>query len=217
MSDASDATLEKIKAREVAAVFRSRAALDAAVDALLLAGFDRGDIDLMASADAVREKLGTIYIAAEELADVPQAPRQAFVKRDEVASTLAGVASILTFVGATAAAFPVVASGGALALAAAAAVAGGAAGGGIGALLTSRILRREDAKEIETQLAAGGLVLWVRVRSPEREEMAQRIVKEHRGEAVRVHEIEIEKRWDDLPLSKIRPDPWLGDERLAQP
>jgi hypothetical protein len=26
----------------------------------------------------------------------------------------------------------------------------------------------------------------------------------------------IEKRLEDLPLADIRPDPWLGEERLAQ-
>ena len=35
------------------------------------------------------------------------------------------------------------------------------------------------------------------------------------GEAIRVHEIEIEKRLDDLPLSKFKPDPWLGSEPLG--
>jgi hypothetical protein len=217
MRESSDAVVERVKVREVAGVFRSRDALEAAVDVLLLAGFDRADIDLMTTADAVREKLGTVYIAAEELADVPRAPRRAFVARDEAVSTLAGAAGILTFVGATAAAFSVVASGGALALAAAAALAGGGAAGGIGAVLFSRFLGREQSKEIEAQMATGGLVLWVRVRSSEQEETAQRILREQGGEAVRVHEIEIDKRLDDLPLAALRPDPWLGDERLAQP
>ena len=60
------------------------------------------------------------------------------------------------------------------------------------------------------------LVLWVRVRSPEQEERAQRILSEHGGEAVRVHEIEIEKRTDEIPLSTIKPDPLLSDEPLGR-
>jgi hypothetical protein len=60
MRDPGDSTGTRIKVREVAAVFRSRQALDEAVDALLLAGFDRADIDLMASVEAVRQKLGGI-------------------------------------------------------------------------------------------------------------------------------------------------------------
>jgi hypothetical protein len=81
MRDPGDSTGTRIKVREVAAVFRSRQALDEAVDALLLAGFDRADIDLMASVEAVRQKLGGIYAPAEELADVPDVPRRAFTTR----------------------------------------------------------------------------------------------------------------------------------------
>jgi hypothetical protein len=55
----------------------------------------------------------------------------------------------------------------------------------------------------------------VRVRSPDLEERAQRILRERGGQAIRVHEIEIDKRLEDLPLSNLRPDPWLGGERLG--
>jgi hypothetical protein len=216
MSTTSDAVLDRVKVREVAGIFPSRESLEAGVDALLLAGFDRADIDLMASVDTVREKLGGVYVAIKELPDVPHVPRRAFVAREDVAVPLAGAAGILTFIGATAAALGVVASGGALALAATAAAAGGTAAGGIGALLASRFLGRQEAKELETQLAAGGLVLWVRVRSPEKENKAQQILKKHGAEAVRVHEIEIAKRLEDVPLSSLRPDPWLGNETLGQ-
>jgi hypothetical protein len=64
-------------------------------------------------------------------------------------------------------------------------------------------------------MAAGGLVLWVRVRSPEREEQAQQILREHGAQAVRVHEIEIDKRFEDTPLSSLVLDPWLGSEPLG--
>ena len=66
-------------------------------------------------------------------------------------------------------------------------------------------------------MALGGLVLWVRVRSPEREEKAQQILREHGAEAVRVHEIEIDKRFEDIPLSSLVLDPWLGSEPLGKP
>jgi hypothetical protein len=203
MGEASDPGAQRIKVREVAGVFRAREPQEAAVEALLLAGFDRADIDLMAGIDAVRQRLGTVYVPAEDLADVPDAPRQAFVAREDMTGTLAGAAGILSFIGATAAAFGVVASGGALAAAVAAAAAGGVAtAGGAGALI-ARFLGREQTKELRTQMATGGLVLWVRVRSPEREDKAQRILKDHGAEAVRVHEIEIQKRFEDVPLSSL--------------
>jgi hypothetical protein len=77
----SDTIIETIKVREVAGVFDSREQIEDAVDALLLASFDRADIDLMASWDAVRQKLGDVYVPATELADVARVPRRAFVFR----------------------------------------------------------------------------------------------------------------------------------------
>ncbi|NUB25225.1 hypothetical protein [Azospirillum brasilense] len=215
MNGPSDTVIERVKVREVAGVFRSPDALDAAADALLYGGFDRADIDLMAHSDTIREKLGDVYAPAEELADVPDVPRRAYIAHADVATTTALVAGALSYVGAAAAALGVVASGGTLALALAAAAAGGAAGGGAGALI-SRVLGAERARELETLMAVGGLVLWVRVRTPEQEEKAQRILREHGADAVRVHEIEIDKRLEDLPLASLRPDPWLSDEPLAK-
>ena len=43
------------------------------------------------------------------------------------------------------------------------------------------------------------------------------LLERNGGHAVRVHEIEIEKRTEDLPLSSLRPDPWLGSEPLGHP
>lgn len=215
MNGPSDMVIEWVKVREVAGVFRSPDALDAAADALLRAGFDRADIDLMAHPDTIREKLGGVYAPAEELADMPDVPRRAFVAHEDVATTTALVAGALSYIGAAAAALGIVASGGTLALALAAAAAGGVAGGGVAALI-SRVLGAERAGELETLMAVGGLVLWVRIRTPEQEEKAQRILLEHGAEAVRVHEIEIDKRLEDLPLASLRPDPWLSDEPLAK-
>ena len=129
MNGPSQSAGQRLKVREVAGVLRSRQTLDAVVDALLLAGFDRADIDLMASQKTVVEKLGGLYAPAEELADVQDTPRRAFIAREDIVVPLAGVAGILTYIGATAAALGVVASGGAMALTVAAAAAGGAAGG----------------------------------------------------------------------------------------
>jgi hypothetical protein len=216
MAEESQHILERVKVREVTAVFRSHAALEQAVQALLLDGFDRADIDLMASIDAVRKKLGDVYVAPEILPEVPLIPRREFVAREDKTELVAGVAGILTYVGATASAVAVVASGGALALALAAAAAGGAATGAIGFALARRLLGEVLGGELEQALDTGGLVVWVRIRSPEKERRAQIILREQGGEAVRVHELEIEKRIDDIPLSTIRPDPLLGDEPLGR-
>jgi hypothetical protein len=61
----------------------------------------------------------------------------------------------------------------------------------------------------------GELVLFVRVRSSERETKAWEILAAHGAEALRVQEMEIDKRLQDVPLSSLRVDPWLGEERLG--
>jgi hypothetical protein len=81
----------------------------------------------------------------------------------------------------------------------------------------SRFLERQRLQELEAIALTGGLILWVRVSSSERAERAVRILRDNGGEAVRIHEVAIEKRPEDLPLGTLRPDPWLGNERLGHP
>ena len=213
MTDEDD-VLERRVIREVAAVFHREEILEDAIQALLLAGFDRGDIDIMGDIETVRRRLGALYVPPEEIADVPGAPRRAYIARDDIATATAGVAGMLFYLGAATAAMTVVASGGSLALVAAAAAAAGTVGAGIGAAAI-HLLGKKQAEELELQLMAGGMVVWVRVRYPEKEAQAQEILARFGGEAIRVHEIEIDKRLADLPLSKLKPDPWLGGEPLA--
>ncbi|HEY2228705.1 MAG TPA: hypothetical protein VGI22_13385 [Xanthobacteraceae bacterium] len=213
----TDDTIERTKVREVAAIFHSRGALDAAVDALLLAGFDRADIDIIADLDEVQRRIGPAYVAPEELADISRVPRRPVIEPEDIAGTVAMVAGVVAFSAAGAVIFAVMHSGGSAMTAAATALLAAAAAGGIAGVLTYRRLVPEKSQSLERQMAALGLILWVRVRSPEREEKAQQILRQHGGRAIRVHEIEVEKRAEEIPLSKLRPDPWLGKERLGQP
>lgn len=202
MKPEADEILEQSVVREVAGIVRIPKILDDVVEALEHAGFDRADIDVMADCETIRDRFGTIFIPVEELADVPGAPRRAFIQRDDVSMVRVGATGVLFYVGATVAALSIVASGGSLAAALAAAAAAGAASGGIGALAT-RFLTRERASMIETMMMEGGLVLWVRVRSEEAERQAEEIMREQGVEQVRVHEIVIDKRLEDLPLADV--------------
>ena len=103
----------------------------------------------------------------------------------------------------------VVASGGGLAAALAAAAAAGTASGGLGAL-AARYLGKERAKLIETMIMEGGLVLWVRIRSEERERLAEEIMRDGGADAVRVHEITLDKRLSELPLADVVADEIAG-------
>lgn len=205
--------LERVKVREVAGVFRSRDVLDAAVHALLSSGFDRADIDLVVGAEA-RERLGGAKIAAEELPEVPAAPRQSLIAREDIVLVWSLVLSILIFAGAGFAAWLVVKSGRELIWAGIAAAVGAMAAGWVGAQL-ARAFARGRVRHIEAQLITRELVLLVRVRSTE-EAKATEILLRHGAQAVRPHEITIDKRLEHLPLHSLRVDPWLSDEPLAQ-
>jgi hypothetical protein len=215
MNTSSDAILDRTRVREVAGVFHSYESLDASVEALLQAGFDRADIDRMAPIDEVRDKVGAVYIASEELADMPQTPRQPVVLPADTAATTALVASVAAGAVGVGTALVAVLLDATPVKAAAAALIAAIVVGGVAAIRALRILNREKVTGLDSFMTERGIVLWVRVRTPEREEMAQKILSEHGARAIRVHEIEIDKTVEDLPLSRLRPDPWLGSERLG--
>jgi outer membrane lipoprotein SlyB len=214
MNSPGDTVIERVTVREIAGVFRSRDRLDRAVAALLLAGFDRADLDIT-TPGAARETLG-FDVPAVELPEVPGIPRLPVVASEDVVITAAMGVGILMFAGAAIGAYAVVVAGGGFALALVAAVLGAAIAGGIGTWIAQR-LRQRHIPELDPPSAGGELVLLARVRSPDREAKAREILLANQAEAVRVHEVEVEKRLADLPLSSLRIDPWLGDERLGQP
>jgi hypothetical protein len=205
--------LERVKVREVAGLFRARDAMDETVTALLSSGFDRADIDVVVGAEA-RERLGGAKIAAEELPEVPTAPRRPVIAREDVILVWSLVLSILIFAGGGFAAWLVVKSGGELIWAGIAAAIGAVAAGWLGAQL-ARAFARKRIRYLEAQLLTRELVLLVRVRSAEEEAKATEILLDHGAQAVRPHEIKIDKRLEDLPLHSLRVDPWLSDEPLA--
>jgi hypothetical protein len=209
----SDVVVERAKVREVAGVLPSRIALDAAVESLLLAGFDRADIDVLDRIEGVHEKHGI----AEELADAPQAPRRPYIAPEDVISTEIVVTSVLASVGAIGAAFVVVSSGGGFGWAMIVAAGAALIAGGVAFLLMTLYFRQRavEPQPVEALTVPSGFVLWVRVRTSEQEDAAKYILTGYGAQAVRLHEIEIVKRPDDVPLSSLRPDPWLGDERLG--
>jgi hypothetical protein len=217
MTRSSDVVLERAKVREVTGTFYSHAALENAAEALLLAGFDRADIDRIGSLQEMYKRLGAVEVAPEELPDVPDAPREPFIAREDLTTTVVAVVGTLAAFAAMIAALIVTASGGGTGFAIAAAVVAAIIAGGVGLVAVARLTGRERHKGLEKIEEAHGLILWVRVRSPDREDRAIRIMRDHGARAVRVHIVEIGKTVEDIPLSSLSPDPWLGPERLGQP
>ena len=214
----SDTVLERARVREVAGIFHARDALDAAAHELLLAGFDRADVDVVASLDQIRERIGPFYVAPEELADVPRTPRRPLIDRGDIGVFKVVVAGTLGAIAAGATLFlMMMQSGAGNGEIAVAATLVGIVTAGAGFLLASRIFGGDEAQGLDALMAKRGLILWARARSPKQEALAQEILLAHGARAVRVHEIDLEKRPEDLPLGSIRPDPWLGSEPLGRP
>lgn len=202
--------VQKVRVREVVGTVHNLELLESMVVALSAAGFDKSDIDLMASREAVLEKLPAIYVDPIPLAEIPDLPRRELVTRDEGTTVTGLVFGTLMSLAALGAALPVVASGGALAAVLAATAAGGAAGAGIARAVRKIILGGVGAEALERDLNGGGLVVFVRARDAAAEERAQEIMRRSGALNVHIHEIELNKRLDELPLAQIQPDPWLA-------
>jgi hypothetical protein len=174
--------------REAVGVFESANMLQEAIDELLSSGFDRAELSLLASEQAVDEKLGHRYEKVAELEDDATVPRDCYVSTESVGDAEGGLIGGLLYVGAVAAAGAIVASGGTLATVIAGAAMAGGTGGVIGALLAG-ILDEQHAMRVEEQLDHGGLLLWVHVRDDTHEKRAVDILRRHSGRDVHVHDI----------------------------
>ena len=217
MHASSDDILERVRSREVTGVFHSRKALIDAADDLLVAGFDRADIDVSAPLDELQRRLNYQSIPPADLADIPTAARQPLIDQGDVLTTDAVVGSLAGCIGAVAMAYFLIIRGMAPLSVGIVSVLTGLVVGGVAVLVVRRRLQRERVRGLEKLAEAHGLLIWVRVQSPEKEAEAQEILARHGAEAVHVHEIELVKTPEDLPLHSLRVDPWLGDEPLGRP
>ncbi len=118
MNETANDAIERTRVREVAGIFHSKERLEAAAESLLLAGFDRADIDRLDDLDQVRKRLGPVFVAHEELADIGKAPRQPVIVPEDMSLTMALVVSVLGAFGGVFTALVIVISGGSTAAAA---------------------------------------------------------------------------------------------------
>lgn len=181
---------EKATIREAVGVFQDADKMENAIEDLEEHGFDRAEISLLASEDAVRQKLGHRFYDAKSLEDDPAVPRKAFISTAAIGDAEGALIGGLMYAGALAAAGLTVASGGALVALLAAAVAGGASGGLIGGVLASLVGERQ-AREIEDEIRRGGLLVWVRTPTEDDEKRAVEVLKRNGASDVHVHTIEV--------------------------
>jgi len=174
--------------REAVGYFESADLLQESIDELMSSGFDRAELSLLASEQAVEEKLGHRYQRVAELEDDATVPRRCDVSTESIGDAEGALTGALLYVGAVAAAGAIVASGGTLAAVIAGAAVAGGAGGLIGSVL-ARLVGDRHAHRLQEQLDHGGLLLWVRTRNAEREQRAADILKKHSSRDVHVHGI----------------------------
>jgi VIT1/CCC1 family predicted Fe2+/Mn2+ transporter len=196
-------------AREAVGLFASADAVDAAVDALEAAGFDRAAVSVLASDAKIKDRIGRLYSKASDAEDDPKAPQAAYVSNAERREGEAAAIGIPVYIGGALGAFAMVASGGMLAGAIAAALAGGVLAGGVGALL-ARAIGKGFQDRAAAQLANGGIVLWVSVRDDATEKTALDVLAKAGAKDVHVHSIQREWTLKDIPFATAQPDPLLG-------
>ncbi|MGZ3289057.1 MAG: hypothetical protein ACXU87_13560, partial [Xanthobacteraceae bacterium] len=183
-------------------------ALQAAIDNLLLAGFDRADLGLMAGVDSLRRVLRKVSISIEELTGTSKASRGTPVLPQEVMAVQAMIVGTVGFFAAAGAAWISIASGAGTILVVIATTIAGSIAAALGGFVFARRFKPKDVVVLDDNLR-GGAVLWVRVRTKDQEAKARQILANHGAKSVRVVETEIAKTTEDIPMSRLRPDPFI--------
>lgn len=194
--------------REVVGVFHSASALETAVEQLGLAGVGRAAISVLAVDAEHAGVTDSLCRSAETIQDDPTAKLTNFVSPHSRAEGEAAAIAIPFAIGGFAGAWAVAAAGGALITAIGATVVTGGVAAGLGALLAGAIAKHHAAK-IETELAEGGLVLWVRTPDTACEERALAVLQRCGGTSVHAHTIERDWGVANTPLHDVQPDPFL--------
>jgi hypothetical protein len=195
-------------AREAVGVFADSSALEAAVDEFEISGFDPATVSVLATDEAVKERVGHLYSTAAEMEDDRHVPQAAFVSNDSLVEGEAAAVGIPFYIGGCAGAGVATALGATLTATIVATIGGGAACAGLGALLAGAIARRRTSNLLR-QLAQGGLVLWVSLRDDSAERRALQIMTKAGARDIHVHDIERQWTLKDRPLSEVQFDPFL--------
>lgn len=173
--------------RDAVGVFHNETSLQGAADELMISGFDRSYLSILAGHRTIEKELGHMYERVTEIEDDPEIPRLAYIGSDSRTEAEAGVFGGLAYVGAVAAAGAIVASGGTITAALVGASVAGGAGGLIGAAL-ARVIDRHHAHYLQGHLEHGGILLWVKTEDAEHEKRALEILERHSAEDAHIHE-----------------------------
>lgn len=181
-----DAATTYINIPEAVGIFDSFETQQAALYDLRAAGFHHSDISLLGSEDAIRERLGKGYWRSADLEDDPRAPRAHFVSEEAIGELEGAIAGGFFFVGSAIAMAAMLTPASTLAASVAAVAIGGSPAAVIGTLLARRVGKHHKAYYAD-QIRRGGILMWVRTRDKEHEDLAVNILKGHSGRDVHVH------------------------------
>ena len=176
----------EITQTEAVAVFHDADGLQAAIDELLVSGFDHAELSVLANEKAIVDKLGRRYASTTEFEADPDVPRIGYIPGETVGDAKGAIIGAAIYFPAIIGSLAVVTSGGTMLGAVAVAVLAGGAGGAAGSVL-ARYVGKEHARHVSEHLARGGLLLWVRTHDAEHEETALAILRRHGGEHVHLH------------------------------
>jgi len=177
---------KELSLREAAGIFDDPADFDRAIEELLSSGFDRAEISVLASQAAVEAKLGHRYERTADVLDEQGVPRISLIPKADVGNAKGLLIGGLVYIGALAAAGPIIVAGGSVAAAVGAALAAGGTGGVVGGFL-GKLIGDTHGKLIEEQLEKGGLVLWVSLRDEAHERRAIDILRKHHASEIEAH------------------------------
>ena len=172
---------------EAVGIFDTLESLQKAIYDIMIAGFSRYDISLLADQKVLEEKLGTSYWTAPELADNPDAPRAAFVSEEAIGELEGAIVGGLFFLGSYIAMLALLTPASTIAASIAAIAIGGSPTAVLGTLLARRV-GKHHKDYYAIQIQHGGILLWVRTWDKEKEELAVKILKGHSGRDVHVHD-----------------------------
>jgi hypothetical protein len=172
--------------REAVGVFQKLNDLQAAIDELLSSGFNRAEISILGSQDAVEAKLVTAQSSRDELGDNPSTPRALYVSKESMEVGKGSLIGGLALLGAYTSIAVLGAAGGPILVLVLGVTLATGAGGLLGTGL-SALLGHQRTAHFQEQLDRGGLLLWVRTGDTARELRAVEILTRHSGGAVHVH------------------------------
>lgn len=172
--------------REAVAVFDDEETMREAIFELESAGFDRADVSVLPSMEAVRKKIGRELYRVEDAADDPDVPRAVPLGPAAIGAAQGALIGGPIYVGAMVMTISTLIGGKAFGTIVMSGLFGASVGLVVGVML-AMVLKQRHNEHVKDHLDHGGLVLWVHIRDKEHEARAERILKKHQDPARDIH------------------------------